>query len=54
MHRWKARFRLDHSEAFETDSQCFDLETSVLSEAAEQIESLLGGSVTLIELQRMV
>jgi hypothetical protein len=54
MHEYIATYRIDNEEVFTTDTQVFNLDTTVLSEAAKTIEKELGGSVTLIELKRVV
>jgi hypothetical protein len=51
-HSYVATYRLDQSEVFETDIEEFLLSTTTLSEAAVQVEHLLGPNVTLIELKR--
>ncbi len=54
MHHWTATYRLDQEEEFCTDEQDFELNTTVLSEAAAVVERKLGPNVTLIGLRRIV
>ena len=51
---WTARIRLDQEEYFCTDTIKYDLETQVLSEAAQLIEDDLGGKATLFSLEREI
>lgn len=52
MTRWWAMWRMDQSEAYETDSWYFDLPTGDLVEAATRIAADLGSRVTLLEVRR--